>query len=79
MNWINELSWLWETLGIALIAAAICVACAALICKAAKKKTNKKGVGCHRCYSVCGRNSGGHSDCPDTDADLIRQEAFYYG
>ena len=32
MNWINELSWLWETLGIALIAAAVCVACAALIC-----------------------------------------------
>ena len=42
MNWINELSWLLETLGIALIAAAVCVACAALICKAAKKKTNKK-------------------------------------
>ena len=41
MNWINELSWLWETLGIALIAAAVCVACAALICKAVKKKTNK--------------------------------------
>ena len=34
MNWINELSWSWETLGIALIAAAVC--------KAAKKKTNKK-------------------------------------
>ena len=42
MNWINELSWLWKTLGIALIAAAVCVACAALICKAEKKKTNKK-------------------------------------
>ena len=42
MNWINELSLLWETLGIALIAAAVCVACAALICKAAKKKINKK-------------------------------------
>ena len=39
MNWIYELSWLWETLGIALIAAAVCVACAALICKAAKKNT----------------------------------------
>lgn len=42
MNWINELSWLWKTLGIALIAAAVCVACAALICKAAKKKPSKK-------------------------------------
>ena len=42
MNWINELSWLWETLGIALIAAAICMACAALIGKAAKKKLGNK-------------------------------------
>ena len=42
MNWVYELSWLWETLGIALIAAAVCVACAALICKAAKKKRSKK-------------------------------------
>ena len=42
MNWINELSLLWETLGIALIAAAVCVACVALICKAAKKKPSKK-------------------------------------
>ena len=39
---LYELSWLWETLGIALVAAAVCVACAALICKAAKKKLSKK-------------------------------------
>ena len=38
MKILHELSWLWETLGIALVAAAVCVACAALICKAAKKK-----------------------------------------
>ena len=38
MKILYELSWLWETLGIALLAAAICIACAALICKAAKKK-----------------------------------------
>ena len=42
MNWIYELSWLWETLGIALIAAAVCMACAALIGKAAKKNLGKK-------------------------------------
>ena len=42
MKILHELSWLWETLGIALLAAAICIACAALICKAAKKKFNKK-------------------------------------
>ena len=29
-------------LGIALVAAAVCVACAALTCKAAKKKLSKK-------------------------------------
>ena len=42
MKILHELSWLWETLGIALVAEAICIACAALICKAAKKKPSKK-------------------------------------
>ena len=42
MKILYELSWLWETLGIALLAAAICMACAALICKAAKKELSKK-------------------------------------
>ena len=42
MKILHELSWLWETLGIALVAAAICIACAVLICKAAKKKLSKK-------------------------------------
>ena len=42
MKILHELSWLWETLGIALLAAAICIACAVLICKAAKKKLSKK-------------------------------------
>ena len=42
MKILHELSWLWETLGIALLAEAICIACAALICKAAKKKLSKK-------------------------------------
>ena len=37
MKILHELSWLWETLGIALVAAAVCMACAALIGKAAKK------------------------------------------
>ena len=42
MRILYELSWLWETLGIALVAAAVCMACAALICKAVKKKHSKK-------------------------------------
>ena len=42
MRILSELSWLWETLGIALAAAAVCIACAALICKVAKKKLSKK-------------------------------------
>ena len=42
MKILYELSWLWETLGIALVAAAICMTCVALICKAAKKKLSKK-------------------------------------
>ena len=42
MRILYELSWLWETMGIALLAEAVCIACAALICKAAKKKLSKK-------------------------------------
>ena len=42
MKILYELSWLWETLGIALLAAAVCMACAALICKATKKKLSKR-------------------------------------
>ena len=45
MKILYELSWLWETLGIALVAAAVCMACAALICKAVKKKIGKKVIG----------------------------------
>ena len=41
MKNLHELSWLWETLGIALVAAAVCMACAALIGKAAKKLDKK--------------------------------------
>ena len=41
MRILCELSWLWETLGIALVAAAVCVACTALFCKAAKKKLSR--------------------------------------
>ena len=42
MKILYELSWLWDTLGIALLAAAVCMACAVLICKAVKKKLSKK-------------------------------------
>ena len=42
MKILYELSWLWKTLGIALAAAAVCVAFAALIGKVAKKKLGKK-------------------------------------
>ena len=42
MKILHERSWLWETLGIALVSAAVSVACAALICKAAKKQLSKK-------------------------------------
>ena len=44
MRILYELSWLWETLGIALGAVAVCVACAALICKAAKKKLSRTAL-----------------------------------
>ena len=42
MRMLYELSWLWETLVIALAVAAVCVVYAMLICKAVKKNLNKK-------------------------------------
>lgn len=44
MKIIYELSWLWETLGIALIAAAVCVVGAMLICRAKKKLSKRSAV-----------------------------------
>ena len=70
MKILHELSWLWETLGIALVAAAVCMACAALICKATKKKLSKKVLAIIGGCGICGRDSGGHADRPDTDAAL---------
>ena len=66
MRILSELSWLWETLGIALAAAAVCVVCAALICKAAKKKLSKKVLAAIGAAAFV----GGHSDRPDADAAL---------
>ena len=70
MKILHELSWLWETLGIALVAAAVCMACAALICKAAKKKLSKKVLAVIGAAAFGRGNSGDHSDRPDTDAAL---------
>jgi len=44
MRILYELSWLWKTLGIALATAALCVACAMLICRAMKKRLSKKAA-----------------------------------
>lgn len=44
MKILYELSWLWKMLGIALAAAAACVACTVLICKAAKKGLSIKAA-----------------------------------
>jgi hypothetical protein len=68
MKILHELSWLWETLGIALVAAAVCVACADW--QGSKEETQQKVVGGHRGCGICGCDSGGHSDRPDTDAAL---------
>ena len=44
MKIIYELSWLWETLGIALIAAAVCVVGAMLICGTKKKTLSRRSA-----------------------------------
>ena len=42
MRILYELSWSWETLIIALAAAAVCVVCAMLICKIVNRDISKK-------------------------------------
>ena len=72
MRLVYELSWLWEMMGIAMAAAVVCVACAALICKAAKKKLS----------GVCGRCFGSYSNRTDTYAPLnvfLKILAYLYG
>ena len=44
MRLLYELSWFKEMMGITMAAAVGCVACAALICKAAKKKLSRKVI-----------------------------------
>lgn len=39
--------------------------------QSSEEEPRQKGVGCHRDCCICGRDSGGHSDRPDTDAPLI--------
>ena len=36
-----------------------------------EEEARQKGVGGRRGSGICGRDSGGHSDRPDTDAALI--------
>ena len=36
-----------------------------------KEEPQQKGVGSRRGSGICGRDSGGHSDRPDTNAALI--------
>lgn len=38
MRWFYELAWLWKGLGISLLAAAACMACVWLVCRAAGKR-----------------------------------------
>ena len=67
MKILYELSWLWETLGIALVAAAVL---RRADWQGSEEETQQKGIGGHRGCGICGCDSGGHSDRPDTDAAL---------
>ena len=41
--------------------------------QSSEEETQQKGVGSHRGCGICRRDSGGHSDRPDTDAALTGQ------
>lgn len=70
MRLLYELSWLWEMMGIAMAAAVVCVACAALICKAAKKKLSRKVIAVVAAAAFAGAVFGSYSNRTDTYAAL---------
>ena len=71
MKILYELSWLWETLGIALVAAAVLCGLRHADLQGSEEEVQQKGAGSHRGCGICGRDSGDHSGRPDTDAALI--------
>ena len=73
MKILHELSWLWETLGIALVAAAGLHGLRRADLQSSEEEPQQKGIGSHRGCYICGRDSCGHSDRPNTDAALIRR------
>ena len=76
MRLLYELSWLWEMIGIAMAAAVVCVACAALICKAAKKKLSRKVIAVVAAAAFAG------AVLADTYAPLnvfLKTRAYLYG
>ena len=80
MRLLYELSWLWEMMGIAMAAAVVCVACAALICKAAKKKLSRKVIAVVAAAAFAGL--GSYSNRADTYAPLnvfLKTLAYLYG
>ena len=70
MKILYELSWLWENAGHCTFGCGCLhgLRCADL--QSSEEETRQKGVGGRRGSGICGRDSGGHSDRPDTDATL---------
>lgn len=44
MRWFYELAWLWKGLGISLLAAAACMVCVWLVCRATGKQIGRAHV-----------------------------------
>ena len=68
MRWFYELTWLWKGLGISLLAAAACMVCVWLVCRATGKRLRT-------CCGLCGRRCGDPPPRPDSNSDLKEPSA----
>lgn len=70
MRWFYELAWLWKGLGISLLAAAACMACVWLVCRAAGKRLRTGIAVLAAAAGFAARRCGDPPPRPDSNPDL---------
>lgn len=76
MRWFYELAWLWKGLGISLLAAAACMVCVWLVCRATGKRLRTGIAVLAAAAGLCGRRCGDPPPRPDSNPNLKETPPF---